>query len=203
MNIDKMVDRYAKIYCNALYEAGMDGIKEKEENYRKRLGMLYASALYEKHNVYPSMNVELIYAVIAMCLELKDYGFADEQIIGFSNVAFKKKRELFDKLLALIDRLPFAFAIARKWNIQDHEKRVQDGSITYDRFQVNSDCIEYRISKCRYVEMFETYGIRGLCKIFCNTDTRAYAGLTRHVRFIRHSDLADGDCCFDQIYKRG
>ena len=37
----------------------------------------------------------------------------------------------------------------------------------------------------------EHYGIRGLCKIFCMTDERAYAGLTRHVRFVRHSDLSD------------
>jgi hypothetical protein len=24
-------------------------------------------------------------------------------------------------------------------------------------------------------------------------------GLTRHVRFVRHSDLSDGDCCHDEV----
>lgn len=61
---------------------------------------------------------------------------------------------------------------------------------------------QYRISKCMYVEMFECYGIRSLCKIFCNTDTRSYAGLTRHVRFVRHSDLSDGPCCWDEVYRK-
>jgi hypothetical protein len=58
-----------------------------------------------------------------------------------------------------------------------------------------------RLSKM-YVEMFETYGIRPLCKIFCNTDTRAYSGLTRHVEFIRHSDLSDGPACHDEVIRK-
>lgn len=50
--------------------------------------------------------------------------------------------------------------------------------------------------------MFECYGIRPLCKIFCNTDRIAYSGLTRHVDFIRHSDLSDGEVCYDEIIKK-
>ena len=41
--------------------------------------------------------------------------------------------------------------------------------------------------------------MRGLCKIFCLTDESAYANLQKHVKFIRHSDLADGKCCHDEI----
>jgi len=67
---------------------------------------------------------------------------------------------------------------------------------------VSRDKIEYSVSGCRYVVMFETYGIRGLCKIFCMTDTTAYEGLTRHVTFIRHSDLSDGDACHDEIIRK-
>lgn len=52
-----------------------------------------------------------------------------------------------------------------------------------------------------YVEMFAFYGIRELCKIFCMTDIQAYTNLVRHVRFVRHSDLSDGDCCRDDIYR--
>ena len=50
--------------------------------------------------------------------------------------------------------------------------------------------------------MFERYGIRPLCKIFCLTDEFAYAQLPRHVRFIRHSDLSDGVCCHDEIIRK-
>ena len=51
--------------------------------------------------------------------------------------------------------------------------------------------------------MFETYGIRSLCKIFCMTDTTSYENLTRHVIFIRYSDLSDGNCCHDEIIDKG
>ena len=69
-------------------------------------------------------------------------------------------------------------------------------------FDVGEDRIEYRISKCAYVDMFEAYGIRSLCKIFCMTDTTSYENLRRHVTFIRHSDLSDGDACHDEIIQR-
>ena len=62
--------------------------------------------------------------------------------------------------------------------------------------------IEYYISKCMYVEMFAYYGIRPLCKIFCNTDRIAYSGLTRHVKYVRHSDLSDGCACCDEIFRK-
>ena len=98
-----------------------------------------------------------------------------------------------------IDLLPNSYQIVEKWNISDHAKRVQDGSIYYDIFEVSDGKIEYSISKCMYVEMFETYGIRPLCKIFCMTDTTAYSNLKKHVKFIRYSDLSDGDSCHDII----
>lgn len=31
---------------------------------------------------------------------------------------------------------------------------------------------------------------------------QAYANLTRHVEFVRHSDLSDGDACHDEIMRR-
>ena len=39
-------------------------------------------------------------------------------------------------------------------------------------------------------------------KIFCMTDTTSYENLTRHVTFIRHSDLSDGNACHDEIIRR-
>ena len=71
----------------------------------------------------------------------------------------------------------------------------------YD-FSLGKKKIEYNICKCMYVEMFAHYGIRPLCKIFCNTDLIAYSGLTRHVKFVRHSDLLDGNACFDEIFRK-
>jgi hypothetical protein len=193
--------------CAALYQEGMKAMglseqKEKTARYIARLREMYASPQFKEHNVYPTMDVTSIYTVIAMCLELRSFGLSNEEIMAFTDAAFKKRRAFFDGLIKLINLLPNSFQIAKKWNVGDHAKRVKDHSITYDYFDVTDDSITYSISKCMYVEMFATYGIRELCKIYCNTDTRSYNGLTRHVRFIRHSDLSDGPCCRDEVHRR-
>lgn len=127
---------------------------------------------------------------------------------NFSDIDLRVKsyEQRLKKMLAtvekVIDILPNTYQIAKKWNSSDHENRVEDGSITYDYFNVTEGKIEYCISKCMYIEMFEYYGIRSLCKIFCLTDEAAYANLTRHVKFIRHSDLSDSTCCHDEVWDK-
>ena len=200
--MDDNISKFARLYRDAMKVKGFPLINEKTESYISRLREMYASQQYKEHNVYPTMDVSTVYAVIAMCLELRRFGLSDNEIITFSEVAFNKRRAFFDRLIRIIDLLPNSYRIARKWNINDHARRVVDHSITYDYFNVTENSVTYRISKCMYVEMFESYGIRELCKIFCDTDIRAYAGLTRHVRFIRHSDLSHGDCCCDEVHRK-
>lgn len=199
---DQLIRKCSRLYQRALKIQNFSDAESKTRQYENRLRNMLASPAFNAHNVYPTMNVPLIYAVIAMCLELLDLGLSDGEIITFTDIVFAGRRKIFDTLIRIVNLLPNSFHIAKKWNISDHAKRVQDHSITYDSFSVSEDAVEYRISKCMYVEMFECYGIRNLCKIFCNTDTRSYAGLTRHVRFVRHSDLSDGPCCWDEVCRK-
>ena len=155
---------------------------------------MYASDGFRAHSIYPTTNAAHVYAVIAMCLELKALDMTDAEIIETVNQGFARRRSFFRRIIRAIDLLPNSFSIAQKWNIQDHDRRVKDGSLTYDRFEVGEDRIEYRISGCVYAEMFKAYGIRSLCKIFCMTDTTSYENLRRHVTFIRHSDLSERGC---------
>jgi hypothetical protein len=199
----KSIKKYAKLYRTALKANGFSDIDLRVEAYEQRLKEMYISQAFETHNVYPTMDVSKIYAVIAMCLELKQDNYSDKEIIDIVNSGFAKLRKAFILLEKIIDSLPFAYQIAKKWNIADYESRVKDGSITYDYFNVSEGKIEYRISKCMYIELFEYYGIRSLCKIFCITDETAYSNLTKHVKFIRHSDLSCGDCCHDEVIDKG
>ena len=202
MDTEKTVKSYARIYRKILDNGSFGDIHQNVAAYENRLREMYASENFRKHSIYPTTNTTHIYAVIAMCLELKRFGLSDKDIIDTINQGFARRRNFFKRLICLIDKLPNSFEIARKWNISDHDKRVKDGSITYDYFNAGKDQIEYSISGCKYVEMFETYGIRGLCKIFCMTDTTSYENLTRHVTFIRHADLSDGNACHDEIIRR-
>lgn len=191
--MDKLIKKYSDLYRIALNKWQLSDVEGKTAAYEKRLRKMYESEAFKEHDVYPTMNVELIYAVIAMCLELKGFGLSDREIMDFSDTVFEKRKKFFAVLEKAVNVLPNSYKIAEKWNINDHEKRVKDGSITYDVFDVKDGRIEYRISKCKYVYMFEYYGIRPLCKIFCNTDTSAYSKLTRGVKFTRYSDLSDGE----------
>ena len=200
--MEKTIRNYSKVYRKALSFRHCRDIEAKAAAYESRLREMFASERFKAHSVYPTTNATHVYAVIAMCLEMKAFGLTDTEIIEAVNHGFARRRNFFKRLIRLIDLLPNSFSIAKIWNISDHDKRVKDGSITYDRFDVSKDRIEYSISKCVYIEMFETYGIRGLCKIFCMTDTTSYENLRRHVTFIRHSDLSDGDACHDEIIRR-
>ncbi|MBQ9686164.1 MAG: L-2-amino-thiazoline-4-carboxylic acid hydrolase [Oscillospiraceae bacterium] len=199
MVTDKTIENYTKIYRKALTDRHFSEIETEIDAYRKRLAEMYASEDFKKFCNYPSTNTVHVYAVIAMCLGLKRYDLSDREIIDTINSGFSVRKNFFRRLLRFIDRLPIAYHIAEKWNISDHDKRVMDGSLTYDYFNVTDGKIEYCISKCVYIEMFELYGIRSLCKIFCMTDTSSYENLPKHVEFIRYSDLSDGSCCHDVI----
>lgn len=199
MEMAKTVKKYGNIYRKILVKGNFSNPDRKQEVYENRLTEMYASRKYAEHNIYTTTNTEYIYAIIAMCLELKESGLSDKEIIDTVNSGFGRRRNFFKYLIRCIDLLPNSYQIAKKWNISDHDKRVKDGSISYNQFDVSDGRIEYNISRCAYVEMFETYGIRSLCKIFCMTDTTAYDNLRKHVEFIRYSDLSDGDCCHDII----
>lgn len=200
--MDKTVKKYTDIYRKAISQNGIPKADAKADDYAAKLTEMYASQAYLMHNVYPTMSTERIYAVIAMCLMLRSYGLETNKIIDIVNSGFEKRRRMFKRLESVIDLLPNAWQIARRWNIAEYERRMNDGSITFDYFNATDDCVSYKINRCMYVDMFEFYGIRECCKIFCITDVTAYSNITRHVKFVRYSDLSDGDCCRDEILKK-
>ncbi len=202
MDTEKAIKTYSKNYRTALKEVGFADIDQKLKAFESRLREMYASENFKRHNIYPTIDALKVYAVMAMCLEIRSFGYSDKDTIEIVNKGFEKRRNFFKRVIAVINLMPNSFDIARKWNISDHKKRVKDGSITYDYFNVSKDKVEYSISKCMYVEMFETYGIRGLCKIFCMTDEFAYARFPQHVRFSLHSYLSDGLACFDEVLRK-
>lgn len=202
METEKVINRYSKTFRNELLREKFQNTDAAVHSFETRLKEMYASEAFLMHDVYPSTDTVKIYAVIAMCLELRSYGFSDDEIYQFLKAAFRKVSKIFDGLLSAIDLLPNCFEIAKKWNISDHEKRTKDGSITYGLFDVKPDSIEYRITDCAYIRMFEYYGIRPMCRIFCDTDTRSYEKLTKHVTFIRHSGMWNGNCCHDEVIRK-
>lgn len=112
--MDKVIERYAKAYRRGLEARGFDDVDGMVAVYRARLREMYASDAYREHNVYPSMSVKHVYAVIAMCLELRERGLTNEQIIDTVNAGFAARRRFFDVLVRAIDLLPSCYRIAER-----------------------------------------------------------------------------------------
>ena len=70
-NQEKLIRKYAGLYRKALIKQGFSDTEAKTCQYESRLREMLASPRFQEHNVYPTLNVELICAVIAMRLELR------------------------------------------------------------------------------------------------------------------------------------
>lgn len=79
--MDRIVKKYAAIYRAAIRQSNLPDVGTKAQAYAEKLTQMYASPAYREHSVYPTMNTERVYAVIAMCLMLKSYGFDSKQIV--------------------------------------------------------------------------------------------------------------------------
>lgn len=199
MQTDKALRSYSGLFGKVLVRNRVHDADGIMRGFQARLEGMYGSDDFRRHGVYPSIDTAKVYAIIALCLELRERGWSDGKIIDLVNSAFAGRKRLFYALEVVVDLLPGCYAIVRKWNVSDHAARVADGSIDYDSFEADDKHVAYSILGCRYVDMFEHYGIRPLCKIFCMSDTTAYEHLTKHLRFIRCSDLSDGPACRDEI----
>jgi len=80
-------------------------------SYETRLRTMYGSEEYKAHNIYPSTNVAFVYAVIAMCLELKEAGYTDGRIIPVVEKCMENRWTAFVKILRFIDRFPFVLQL--------------------------------------------------------------------------------------------
>lgn len=199
MDIEKALKSYTKLFGKTLARSQVADAAKITWAFKTRLANMYASEDFRRHSAYPSIDTAKVYAVIALGLELREHGYSDGEIIDLVNCAFANLKRFFYAIEAVVDLFPCCYGVVRKWNIRDHAARIADGSIDYGFFEADEKRVTYSISGCRYVEMFEHYDVRSLCKVFCMSDTMAYEHLTRHVRFIRHSDLSDGPACHDEI----
>ena len=50
---------------------------------------------------------------LAMCLELKELGLSDKEIIDVVNRSFSRRRNFFKRLIKCIDLLPNSYQIAK------------------------------------------------------------------------------------------
>ena len=111
--MEKTIRKYSKAYRKALTFRKCRDIGAKAAAYEARLREMYASDGFKAHSVYPTTNATHVYAVIAMCLEMKAFGLTDAEIIEAVNQGFARRRSFFRRIIRAIDLLPNSFSIAK------------------------------------------------------------------------------------------
>ena len=92
MDAEKAIKTYGKNYRTVLKEGGFADIEQKMKAFESRLREMYASENFRKHNIYPTTDATYIYAVMAMCLEIRSFGYSDKDTIRIVNKGFEKRR---------------------------------------------------------------------------------------------------------------
>lgn len=109
-------------------------------------------------------------------------------------------RVLSRKLYNFVDRFPGGYEKVKSSLLEDLKGPSAN---CWETEVVRDDGEEfaYKITKCLYVDTCERYGCRDFASVFCNHDNWAFGGLHRQVKFVRHSTLVDGECCYDRFLK--
>ena len=97
--MEKAIRKYGNVYRKALLFRHCREIEAKTAAYEARLRAMYASDGFKAHSVYPTTNAVHVYAVIAMCLELKAFGLTDTEIIETINHGFVRRRSFFRRIM--------------------------------------------------------------------------------------------------------
>lgn len=193
--MERTVRKYTRLYQRAIRRRKLYDVSGKTRAYRDKLTELYASELYPQHSACRSMNPPRVYAIIAMILSLQSAGVEQAEIEAMVEETFCKAQKHIRRRTKLLDLYPGAWRIVRKRKIAAHKKHAGDGSMVFDSFEANDECVTYQVHRCMYVEMFAAYGIREYSRIFCKMERAADGFLPNHVWFVPYSELLTGDCC--------
>lgn len=192
---------FAKIFARCMKKAGRSDSRALYWKYKTKYEELTGSDTYIEFSRYKTMGLNKVYACIVhvlMCLEL---GYSqDEAVELWEQHAVKGVRGLLNAMCKAFDLVPgeAAYKVIAGWLYKDAQERIEEDCLTYDMLDYSDDRLEYNITRCAYVDLFERYGIRDACKAFCNNDLCIQASC-RHARFVRYSDLIDGPGCHDAV----
>lgn len=199
---EKYAKKYAKMFSRTMKDIGRTDAAELYGVFHTRYLTHLNSPEYAEFSRYKTIALHKVYCAIThaqICLEL-GYSLEEAQRI-WEEVLSRNYKKFFNGAMSMIDALPNGYSIVARWLYKDAKNRIADGCLDYEKLEYTDEKLEYKITRCAYVEVFEHYGIRNFAKVFCNADL-CMEVMHRHAKFIRYSDLVDGPCCHDEIIKR-
>lgn len=195
----KAANRYTKLFVAAMKEIGRSDSEILGETFKTKYLAYLNSKEFDEFSRYKTISLEKVYCAIThakICLEL---GYSQEEAQRiWEEVLTKKFKKLYRGICSFVDLLPGGYKIVAGLLYKDAKERIAEDCLTYEKLMYTDQKLEYIITRCAYVEIFEYYGIRQFCKVFCNSDL-CMEVLHKRAKFVRHFDLVDGPYCHDEI----
>lgn len=189
------------MFVKSLKKAGYQK-PELFEIYRARFLQYAGSPEYRRFSQFRTMGVDKVFAAITHAKICMEAGISMEEALRiWETYTAGGIRRIFRGACRAIDLLPNGYKILADLLWKDAKQRSAEQCLTYEKLDYTEKKLEYKITRCMYIEAFEAFGLRPFCKAVCNSDLCMQA-MQKHARFIRHSDLADGDCCHDELVKQ-
>lgn len=191
---------YAKRFKKALVGRGYANAEALKLQYQKRfIKYMHEADFGEKNERFSSyLN---IFSGLAAYELLQENGFTKEEGIAVYDYMCAPLRKVAAWAYRIADLLPNGFYIAVNSLKED---MVGAKAVCWDTSVLKDDtqCFEYRITKCLYYDTCKAHGYPEFTRVFCEHDRHAYDVLFRHVKFVRYAAIGEGgDCCHDAFIR--
>ena len=197
----KWMTQYTKLFVKAMKKLGRKDYKKLENLFRNRYMDYLCSEKFEEYKKYGSIELEKVYAAITHALICLENGISLGEAFRIWEemiVQEEKKKAVF--LCTLVDKLKNGYKLVANHLDKEARKHKADESMTFEILKTTDEKAEFKVTHCMYLEIFESYGIRDFCKVFCN-QTQCLERMHKSLKLTRYSNLLDGDSCYVELKK--
>ena len=191
----KWMTQYSKLFAKAMKKIGRSDYKKLENLFRNRYMDHLCSDEYEKYAKHGSIALEEVYAAIThaqICIEI---GISiEEAMCIWKECIVADARKKANVMCGLLDNLKSGYKLLANCLEKEARKHKADESMTFEVLKREDDKLEVNISKCLYVEIFEDYGMRRLCRVFCDR-LNCLTNMQKSANYEKQESLLDGECC--------
>ena len=198
----KWMTQYSKLFAKAMKEIGRSDYKKLESMFRNRYMDQVCSDEYEEYSKkYGSIELERVYAAIIhalICLEI-GISLTEAQRIWEEMIEQdEKKKAAF--WCGLVDKMGNGYKLVANHLEKEARKHKNDESMTFEILKVSEEKAEFKVTRCAYMEIFDHYGIREFCKVFCN-NMHSLDVMQKKGKLEIHSNLLESEYCHIEFKK--
>ena len=198
----KWMTQYSKLFVKAMKKIGRRDYKKLENMFRNRYMDHLCSEEFKEYTEHGSVIWEKVYAAIThaqICLEM---GITLEEAIRiWEEYIVVDEKKFKCTMYSLLDCLKNGYKLVANYLEKEARKHKADQSMTFEVLKRDDDKLELKINRCIYLEFFEKYDMKELCKVFCN-EIHCVEKMEKSSEWIQDAHLFEHECCHIVFSKR-